>query len=70
MTGREVGLTMVRAEAVNDVPRFLDTMAGGGDADVEPLSVRHPAVIGAGAATNSLRRPAAVSIGASGWVAR
>jgi len=26
--GREVGLTMVRAEAVNDDPRFLDTMAG------------------------------------------
>jgi len=25
--GREVGLTMVHAEAVND-PRFLDTMAG------------------------------------------
>ena len=25
---REVGLTMVRAEAVNDDPRFLDTMAG------------------------------------------
>ena len=25
---REIGLTMVRAEAVNDDPRFLDTMAG------------------------------------------
>jgi ferrochelatase len=25
---RKIGLTMVRAEAVNDDPRFLDTMAG------------------------------------------
>ena len=29
-----------------------------------------PAVIGAGVATNSRGRPAAVSIGASGWAAR
>ena len=60
---------MVRAEAVNDDPRFLDTMAGAVMQTLEPLSVRHPAVIGAGVATNSRGRPAAVSIGASGWVA-
>ena len=73
-------------EAAAGVPRDrLDDGAGGrgqrrsalsgddgrrGDEDVEPLSVRHPAVIGAGVATNSRGRPAAVSIGASGWVAR
>ena len=67
---REIGLTMVRAEAVNDDPRFLNAMAGAVMQTWNRYRVRHPGVIGAGVAINSRGRPAAVSIGASGWVAR